>query len=268
MTTFREDAGEMALNDERLPCLRVVGLDKVYPNGNGGLDALCGVNLELYPREFVSLLGPSGSGKSTLLRILAGLVQPSGGDVTFNPGLQVEPGERPLTSLVFQDANLMPWRSVRENIALPLLLSGLPRPEALAKASEWIGLVGLEGFENSWPRDLSGGMAQRVAIARALIQDPGLLLLDEPFGALDALTREKMAAELLRLWQDRRTTVLMVTHSISEALLLSDRVLVFSSRPGSVVLDLNVTLPRPREEGVRYTPEFGELARTLKRAIS
>jgi NitT/TauT family transport system ATP-binding protein len=269
MTTFREDAGEMVLNGERHPFLRVVGLDKTYANGNGGLDALCGVNLELYPREFVSLLGPSGSGKSTLLRILAGLIQPSSGEVMFNPaGAQVEPGERPLTSLVFQDANLMPWRSVRENIALPLLLSGVPRPEALAKASEWIELVGLEGFANSWPRDLSGGMAQRVAIARALIQDPGLLLLDEPFGALDALTREKMAAELLRLWQDRRTTVLMVTHSISEALLLSDRVLVFSSRPGSVVLDLNVTLPRPREEGVRYTPEFGELARALKRAIS
>ena len=273
MTTFREDAGEMALNGEHVPCLRVVGLDKTYPNGNGGLDALCGVNLALYPREFVSLLGPSGSGKSTLLRILAGLVQPSSGEVRFNQvgsqcGSEGTPGERPLTSLVFQDANLMPWRSVRENIALPLLLSGVPRPEALAKASEWIELVGLSGFANSWPRDLSGGMAQRVAIARALIQDPGLLLLDEPFGALDALTREKMAAELLRLWQDRRTTVLMVTHSISEALLLSDRVLVFSSRPGSVVLDLNVTLPRPREEGVRYTPEFGELARALKRAIS
>jgi NitT/TauT family transport system ATP-binding protein len=245
------------------PVLQVRDLDMLHEDGNGGLEALRGVNLSLYPREFICLLGPSGSGKSTLLRLAAGLLRPTSGEITVGGA---DSGQR--VSLVFQDANLMPWRTVRENIALPLLLAGTPRAEALAKAQAWIEQVGLQGFEESWPRTLSGGMAQRVAIARALIQDPDLLLLDEPFGALDALTREKMAAELLRLWQDRQTTVMMVTHSISEALLLSDRVLVFSSRPGHVVLDMPVTLPRPREESVRYTPEFSELACALKRAIS
>jgi NitT/TauT family transport system ATP-binding protein len=245
--------------------LEVRNLSMVYPNGNGGVEALRDVSFTLAPREFVCLLGPSGSGKSTLLRILAGLLRPTAGEVRFhNPADEAAP---PRISLVFQDANLMPWRTVIENIALPLLLQGVPREQALNLAQKWVSLVGLEGFEAAWPRDLSGGMAQRVAIARALIQEPDLLLLDEPFGALDALTREKMAAELLRLWQQQRTTVLMVTHSISEALLLSDRVLVFSARPGRVVLNQPVNLPRPREEGVRYTPTFGELARAIRQAI-
>ena len=245
--------------------IEVRDLEMVHADGNGGVEALNGVNLSVHAREFISLLGPSGSGKSTFLRIVAGLISPTSGTVEF--GAPSAARMIPKISLVFQDANLMPWRNVQENIALPLILAGTPKAAALARAQDWIELVGLAGFEKSWPRELSGGMAQRVAMARALIQDPDLLLLDEPFGALDALTREKMAAELLRLWQDRRTTVLMVTHSISEALLLSDRVLVFSSRPGRIVLDLAVPLARPREEGVRYTPEFGELARTLKRSI-
>jgi len=245
--------------------LEVRNLSMVYPNGNGGVEALRDVSFTLAPREFVCLLGPSGSGKSTLLRILAGLLRPTAGEVRFrNPADEAAP---PRISLVFQDANLMPWRTVIENIALPLLLQGVSREQALNQAQKWVSLVGLEGFEAAWPRDLSGGMAQRVAIARALIQEPDLLLLDEPFGALDALTREKMAAELLRLWQQQRTTVLMVTHSISEALLLSDRVLVFSARPGRMVLNQPVNLPRPREEGVRYTPTFGELARAIRQAI-
>jgi NitT/TauT family transport system ATP-binding protein len=244
-----------------LPLLQVRGLGMNFPGEDGGLEALRGVNLALYPQEFVCLLGPSGSGKSTLLRGLAGLLTPTAGEIRFLGA------EHPRISLVFQDANLMPWRTVRENISLPLELSGVPMEEAQARAQSWIEQVGLEGFEKTWPRDLSGGMAQRVAIARSLIQQPDLLLLDEPFGALDALTREKMAGELLRLWQARRTTVLMVTHSISEAILLSDRVAVFSNRPGRVVLDLPISIPRPREEGVRYSPEFAELARTLRKAI-
>jgi NitT/TauT family transport system ATP-binding protein len=246
---------------ETPPLLQVSGLGMNFPSEDGGLEALRGVNLSLYPQEFVSLLGPSGSGKSTLLRGLAGLLIPTAGEIHFFGS------EHPRISLVFQDANLMPWRTVRENISLPLELSGIPIEEAQARADSWIEQVGLQGFEKTWPRDLSGGMAQRVAIARSLIQEPDLLLLDEPFGALDALTREKMAGELLRLWQARRTTVLMVTHSISEAILLSDRVAVFSNRPGRVVLDQPITLARPREEGVRYSPEFAELARTLRKAI-
>ncbi len=261
----KQTRSEREVPDVADALLEVRNLSMVYPNGNGGVEALRGVSFTLATREFVCLLGPSGSGKSTLLRILAGLLRPTAGEVRFcGPSEEAEPFR---ISLVFQDANLMPWRTVIENIALPLLLKGVPREQALNLAQKWVFLVGLEGFEKAWPRDLSGGMAQRVAIARALIQEPDLLLLDEPFGALDALTREKMAAELLRLWQQQRTTVLMVTHSISEALLLSDRVLVFSARPGRVVLDQPVNLPRPREEGVRYTPTFGELARTIRQAI-
>ena len=243
------------------PVLSVRGLNVTYPGENGGLTALQGVGFRLYPQEFVCLLGPSGSGKSTLLRVLAGLLKPSAGEVAFAGASE------PQISLVFQDANLMPWRTVLQNITLPLEMKGVPEPEAARRAREWIDLVGLQGFEDAWPGDLSGGMAQRVAIARSLIQDPDLLLLDEPFGALDALTREKMGAELLNLWQARRKTVLMVTHSISEALLLSDRVLVLTPRPGRIGLDLAVDLPRPRQEDMRYTPRFGELARKLRSAI-
>ncbi len=246
---------------ERQPVLDVRNLSLVFSGEDGGLKALRDVNFKLFPQEFVCLLGPSGSGKSTLMRVLAGLLKPTGGEVIFNQARQ------PKISLVFQDANLMPWRTAIENIMLPLTLEGMPVEEAQAKAMDWVELVGLKGFENSWPGDLSGGMAQRVAIARSLIQNPDLLLLDEPFGALDALTREKMGAELLNLWQARRTTVLMVTHSISEALLLSDRVLVLTPRPGRIGLDLKVDLPRPRIEQMRYTPHFGSLARQLRSAI-
>jgi NitT/TauT family transport system ATP-binding protein len=241
--------------------LTVNNLSVSFPGEKGGLRALQGINFQLYPQEFACVLGPSGSGKSTLLRVLAGLVKPDKGSVVF-PGRQ-----QPKISLVFQDANLMPWRTVIENISLPLLLQGMPEEEAHARALEWLALVGLEGFASAWPGDLSGGMAQRVAIARSLVQDPDLLLLDEPFGSLDALTREKMGAELLYLWQERRQTVLMVTHSISEALLLSDRVLVLTPRPGRVGLELPIDLPRPRKEEMRYSEQFGRLARQLRAAI-
>jgi len=249
------------------PVLRVLGLDLTFP-GEGGtqqdLQVLKGVNFNVAPQEFVCVLGPSGSGKSTLLRVLAGLLHPTNGEVIFYGGRSSEP---PKIGLVFQQANLMPWRNVLHNITLPLEMEGIAEEEAHARAQELIALTGLQGFENSWPRDLSGGMAQRVAIARALIQDPDLLLLDEPFGALDALTRERMGDELLNIWQAKQKTVLMVTHSISEALLLSDRVLVFTPRPAKICLDLKVDLPRPREEQVRYTPHFGELAHSLRAAI-
>lgn len=248
-----------------IPVLVVDELSAVFPNDNGGLHALDRVSFEVCPQEFICILGPSGSGKSTLLRILAGLLPASGGKVLMNG----EPVAGPWHGIgfVFQKANLMPWRSVLENIWLPLELIGFAPEQYLAAAQEMVELVGLQGFENSLPRDLSGGMAQRVAIARALIHDPNMLLLDEPFGALDALTRERMADELLNIWQKRRKTVVMVTHSISEALFLADRVLVLSQRPGQLKLDLAVDFPRPRLEDMRYTPQFGRLARQLRSAI-
>ena len=242
------------------PLLVVCDLGKTFPDGNGGLEALDSATFSVAPREFVCVLGPSGSGKSTLLRILAGLLEPSCGSFTFSGG-------RPKIGMVFQQSNLMPWRTTLENITLPLELEGIPPGERRARAQELIDLVGLQSFESSWPRDLSGGMAQRVAIARALVHDPDILLLDEPFGSLDALTRERMWTELARIWQMRRKTVLMVTHSIGEALFMADRVLVLTQRPGRIKLDLRVDLPRPRLDEIRYTAHFGKLARQLKEAI-
>jgi len=240
-------------------------LSAIFPNDNGGLQALDRVSFAVHPQEFVCVLGPSGSGKSTLLRILAGLLPPTQGEV-FLQGQRVN-GPRRSVGFVFQKANLMPWRTVLENITLPLELGNLSRAQAEKKAQEMVELVGLEGFENSLPHDLSGGMAQRVAIARALVHDPEVLLLDEPFGALDAMTRERMGDELLRIWQVRRKTVIMVTHSISEAIFLADRVLVLSQRPGQLRQDLEVGLPRPRCEAMRYTSDFGDLARQVRLAI-
>lgn len=242
------------------PILTVHDLSITFPDGNGGLEALDSASFAICPQEFVCLLGPSGSGKSTILRILAGLLQPTAGSFLFSGG-------QPKIGMVFQQANLMPWRSVLENITLPLELEGVSVDERRSRARELVDLVGLQGFEHNWPRDLSGGMAQRVAIARALIHDPDILLLDEPFGSLDALTRERMWIELSRIWQVRQKTVLMVTHSIGEALFLADRVLVLTQRPGRIKLDLKVDLPRPRRDEIRYTTHFGKLARKLKDAI-
>ena len=241
--------------------LTIRDLSVTFPDNNGGLHALSDISFEVCAREFIAVLGPSGSGKSTLLRILAGLLKPTHGSIHFAEG------DFPRIGMVFQQANLMPWRTVIENIELPLELDGENKESARVKAQELIELVGLQGFENNWPRDLSGGMAQRVAIARALIHDPDILLLDEPFGSLDALTRERMWTELSRIWQMRQKTVIMVTHSINESLFLSDRVLVLTQRPGTIKLDFKVDLPRPRNDEMRYTAHFGKLARKLKEAI-
>ena len=243
------------------PILTIRNLSTVFPNDNGGLHALANISFNVRAREFVCVLGPSGSGKTTLLRILAGLIPPTSGSFTFGRG------EQPSIGMVFQQATLMPWRTVTENIKLPLEVNKMDEATAHKKTNEMIELVGLTGFEDSLPRDLSGGMAQRVAIARALIHDPDLLLLDEPFASLDAMTRERMWTELSRIWQMRQKTVIMVTHSINESLFLADRVLVLTQRPGKIKMDVEVDLPRPRNDDIRYTSHFGKLARKLRGAI-
>ena len=247
------------------PALFAQNISVVFPDGNGGLHVLDDISFAIPNEEFVCILGPSGSGKSTLLRVLAGLLPPSSGQVFYSG--EALTGPRREIGLVFQKANLMPWRTVLENITLPLELQGFPPEETRQRAQQLVRLVGLDGFEEALPRDLSGGMAQRVAIARALVHDPGVLLMDEPFGSLDALTRERMGDELLRIWQARRKTVVMVTHAIPEAIYLADRVLVLSPRPGKLRLDLKIDLPRPRTDAMRYTQAFGELAQRLRDSI-
>ena len=248
------------------PVLVVRDVEMTFSSPENPLEALERASFVLAAHEFVSIIGPSGCGKSTLLRILAGLVRPSSGEVLLDGAPVTEPHTK--VGVVFQHANLMPWRTARANVMLPLEVQGAPREEARRRAQEMLALVGLEGFEESLPRELSGGMRQRVALARALVHDPDLLLLDEPFGALDALTRERMNWELLRIWQHQRKTVLMVTHSIPEAIYLSDRVLIMSNRPGRIKRDVTIDLPRPRHPDVMYAPRFVEYDRLLHAALA
>lgn len=236
-----------------------------FPDGDLGLEVLEDISLTVAENEFVCFVGPSGCGKTTLLRVLGGLLEPTRGQVLFEGEALSRPRRR--IGFVFQESNLMPWRSAVDNICLPLEVTGASAEEIDRRCSELIDLVGLTGFEDTLPRDLSGGMAQRVAIARALAHHPDLLLLDEPFGQLDALTRERMGTELLRIWEASRSTVVMVTHSISEAVLLADRVLVLSARPASIVLDQPIDLRRPRSLELTYTKEFGDLAARVRSAI-
>ncbi|MEX1247544.1 MAG: ABC transporter ATP-binding protein [Anaerolineales bacterium] len=245
--------------------LDVRNLSATYIDRRGSLHVLDDLTFRVGGGEFVCLLGPSGSGKSTLLRILAGLLPAKSGTLRL-AGRAVR-GPQPGIGMVFQDANLMPWRTAEENIRLPLELRGRSNGAARRQAEQMVELVGLRGFESALPRDLSGGMAQRVAIARALVQEPDILLMDEPFGSLDALTRERMGEELLRIWEADHKTIILVTHDINEAIYLADRVLVLSARPAKLKLDLEIGLPRPRKPAVRYTREFGKLAARLRAAI-
>ena len=246
--------------------LQVRDLSAVFAGENGGLQALNNISFSISEQQFICVLGPSGSGKSTLLRILGGLLPPTGGEVLFDGSPITGPSRR--VGMVFQDANLMPWRTVIENITLPVMIKKEANDRAETLARELIHLVGLDGFDDWLPRDLSGGMAQRVAIARALIHQPDVLLLDEPFGALDAFTRERMGLELMRIWQVHRKTVVMVTHSIPEALLLADRIIILTPRPGSIALDIEIDLPRPRDSEIQYSPHFAEMARQLRSSIA
>lgn len=250
---------------KRSPILEVKNLNAAYTDRRGTLHVLDKLSFNVKPGEFICVVGPSGSGKSTLLRILAGLLPIHSGTLRLE-GNSLR-GPQPGVALVFQDPSLMPWRTVLQNIRLPLEVNGQHNGLAQLQAQEMIDLVGLQGFESALPRDLSGGMAQRAAIARALVQQPRVLLMDEPFGSLDAITRERMGEELLRIWEARHKTVILVTHDISEAVYLADRVLVLSSRPANIKLDLKIDLPRPRKAALRYTQAFGKLAARLRNAI-
>ncbi|MFN0305738.1 MAG: ABC transporter ATP-binding protein [Burkholderiales bacterium] len=219
-----------------------------------GITALANVSLAIAPGEFVSILGPSGCGKSTLLRCIAGLETPTTGSIRVGGATVTAPPEH--LGIVFQRDALLEWRTVLDNLMLPIEFRRGRRSEAIARAHALLELVGLNGFEHRYPAQLSGGMRQRVAICRALVDDPMLLLMDEPFGALDALTRDQLNIELQKLWLGDRKTVVFVTHSITEAVFLADRVVVFSPRPGSIVEVIPIDLPRPRRLAIRATPAF------------
>lgn len=238
--------------------LQLRAVSRTFPSPDGGtVHALRGINLDVEEGQFVSLVGASGSGKSTLLRIIDGLLEPTEGQVTVNGRKVTGPGRD--RAFVFQSDNLLPWRTVIDNVAYGLHLAGTPRRTAAATAQELINITGLAGFERYYPHQISGGMRQRANVARALAVDPTILLLDEPFAALDAQTREVMQLELLRIWGERRKTVLFVTHQIDEAVYLSDRVVVLSARPGTVREVIDIDLPRPRQLAVKRTQEFIEL---------
>lgn len=234
--------------------------------GGDELPALGPLSLSVETGTFVSVVGPSGCGKSTLIRILAGLQQPTRGEARLDDMVIHEPPHS--VGLMFQDANLMPWRTVRDNIALPLELAGVDKQQRYAAVEALLPALGLSGFALSYPGELSGGMAQRTALGRVLIQKPAVLLLDEPFGALDAMTREQVSLDMLRMWAKERQTAVMVTHDINEAVLLSDRVLVMTPRPGQIAADVPVPLPRPRQFDMIYTDSFAQTTHQVRAAIA
>ncbi len=247
------------------PLLEVREVSHDYETGERPFPALDRVSFTVDQGEFVCIVGASGSGKSTLLRILGGLLAPSSGEVRLAGAPCCEP--HPAVGFVFQKTNLMPWRTVLQNVLLPLELEGPIGPAERQRAQELLALVGLETFADAYPAQLSGGMAQRLTLARALIRHPRLLLLDEPFGALDALTRERLNLELLRIWRVQEQTIVMVTHSINEAVFLADRVLVLGDQPGRLLGAFPVDLPRPRTLAMMGEDAFGHLATAVRRAV-
>lgn len=244
--------------------LHDVGL--TYATRRGKIEALTDVDLRIGDGEFVALLGPSGCGKSTVLKLAAGLMNATRGSVRVASHQVSGPGRH--TGVVFQKPNLLPWKSVFNNVLLPARTLGLAADAARERASQLLELVGLADFADDYPFELSGGMQQRVGIARMLLHDPDLLLMDEPFAALDALSREALTLELQRIWGQQRKSVLFITHSIQEAVFLADRVLVMSARPGRIIDELAIPLPRPRNPGILADDEFTSLCQHLRRHFS
>jgi len=247
------------------PAVEVLSAEKTYPNGT---QALLPVDLTIEEGEFVTLLGPSGCGKSTLLKMVAGLLEPTDGRLHLwrKPVAQLDESGKKM-AFVFQSPTLMPWASVQTNVRLPLDLAGVPRAEADARVTEALALVGLSKFANALPRALSGGMQMRVSIARSLVTQPDLLLMDEPFGALDEITRHKLDADLLDLWRKKKLTVIFVTHSIHEAVFLSSRVVMMAARPGRVVEEFRIDAPYPRTADFMVSPEFSRYAKLLQDSL-
>jgi NitT/TauT family transport system ATP-binding protein len=259
--------------DAAHPAIAFRGIEKWYGTRDEPVHALAPTDLSVADGEFVVLLGPSGCGKTTMLRMIGGLIEPTAGEIAIEGASLWRNGQRQAQALselgmVFQDANLFPWLSIEQNIALPLELKGVPKAQRRARAAALTRLVGIEGFEKRWPRELSGGMRQRAAIARALSYEPRILLMDEPFGALDAMTREAMNVELQRIWLATRKTIVLVTHSIAEAVFLADRVVLLSPRPGRVDGIEQVSFPRPRAPDLQSDPAFQAIVRRLRNRLN
>jgi NitT/TauT family transport system ATP-binding protein len=248
------------------PVVEILSADKVFPNGTR---ALAPIDLTVADREFVTLIGPSGCGKSTLLKLIANLIEPTDGRLLWWSGDfdRVGTAGRSL-AFVFQDPTLMPWARVETNVRLPLDLARVAKTESRAKVTDALARVGLDGFARHFPRQLSGGMKMRVSIARSLVTQPNLLLMDEPFGALDEFTRNRLDADLVRLWWERKLTTVFVTHSIYEAVFLSTRVVVMGARPGRIFKTMAIDEPHPRDESFRNSPRFAEYCRALSASLT
>jgi NitT/TauT family transport system ATP-binding protein len=245
--------------------IHIEGLEKTYASKGGRVTALAQVNLTIRQNEFITLVGPSGCGKSTLLKLIGGLIGPSRGRL-LHDGVAVTRPPRDV-GIVFQQAVLLEWRSVLDNVLLPAEILGLDKTKARARAMHLLNLVGLAGFERRSPRELSGGMQQRVSICRALIHNPSVLLMDEPFAALDAMTREELGFELMRIWDTDKKTVVFVTHNITEAILLADRVAAMSPRPGQIAKIVDIALPRPRTVDMEFSPQFKSYSDQIRAVI-
>ncbi|MFQ5911984.1 MAG: ABC transporter ATP-binding protein [Nitrospinota bacterium] len=245
--------------------VRIEGVQKIYKTRRDEIEAIRSVSMDVRQGEFVTIVGPSGCGKSTLLMAVGGLLPATAGKIFIDEGDVT--GPRRDTGVVFQSPVLMPWRSILKNVLFPVETLGLSRREYRARAVQLLEMTGLSDFKENFPSELSGGMQQRVAICRALIHNPSLLLMDEPFSALDAITRDSMNQELLRIWEEYRKTVLFVTHSIREAIYLSDRVYVMSPRPAVISRIVDIQLPRPRALSIGETPEFNAYVAELRQAI-
>jgi len=245
--------------------IHIEGLHKAYASSGGRVIALENVNVGIKQNEFVTLVGPSGCGKSTLLKLIGALIRPSRGKLLFDGKPITEPTRD--VGIVFQEAVLLQWRNVLDNVLLPAEILGLDKAQSRARAMHLLQLVGLAGFEKRYPRELSGGMQQRVSICRALVHNPSLLLMDEPFAALDAMTREELGFELLRIWDTDKKTVVFVTHNITEAILLADRVVAMTPRPGRIAKIVEIDLPRPRTIDMEFTAQFKSYSDQIREVI-